>query len=225
MLVKVLLKCVIYFSISPGCLGLLMVRKWMLVSDDVLWSCVIAFKCETDYVTHRKWGEGCCVWHWFAQESPPLQESKGQKQLDWREDTGRWSVAPLCSPISCIGSVQVRMRANASWWKKRHNSTTDNSLAVRKFMEVCTAYTKTGSQSQHVSNYTWGKRSQKAHEYCESTHNLQTTFQYFAESFQWMLVLLRCFWNVSFISLFRQYAFPYGNFLSTCVWCTHLLKS
>ena len=56
------------------------------------------------------------------------------------------------------------------FWELHDNNefTTHKNLAVRKIMEVMrTAYAKSGIQSQHISNYTWGKRSRKAHEYCE----------------------------------------------------------
>ena len=45
---------------------------------------------------------------------------------------------------------------------------TYTNLAVRRIIEAMhTAYAKSGTRFQHVSNYTWGKRSRKAREYCE----------------------------------------------------------
>ena len=49
-----------------------------------------------------------------------------------------------------------------------------------------TAYSKSGIQSQYVSNYTWDKRSQKAHKCCEKKACIickQHISTYFAELF------------------------------------------
>ena len=49
-----------------------------------------------------------------------------------------------------------------------YTCSTHTNLAVRKIMDVMRApYAKSCILSQHVSNYTWDKRSRKAREYCE----------------------------------------------------------
>ena len=64
------------------------------------------------------------------------------------------------------------------------------NLAVGKLMEaMCTAYAKSGTRSQHVSNKTWHKRSRKAREYVEGKRVS------FAKNmlFRWIWkVLLKC---------------------------------
>ena len=94
---------------------------------------------------------------------------------------------------------------------------THKNLAVRKIMEAMrTVYAKNGTQSQHVSNKTWGKLSWNVRESCERKacivckglirFEVQHSFLYF-------------------FSLVRISEFLYTNFSSTCVQCTRLLKS
>ena len=103
-------------------------------------------------------------------------------------------------------------------------------LAVRKIMEaMCAAYAESGSRSQHVSNCRWGKLSRKAREYCESKARMACEQRFISLNRLMnpvVTVLLECVTRCStFFLLVRINEFLYANFLSTCVRCTHFLKS
>ena len=109
-------------------------------------------------------------------------------------------------------------------------STHKNVYAVRTIMEaIRTAYAQNRTWFPHVSNYTWGKRSRKAREYCERKARIVCEeLIYFAESFdepgdKGALEMRHSF--LYFSSLLRISAFLYANMSSTCVTCGHILKS
>ena len=91
---------------------------------------------------------------------------------------------------------------------------THKNLAVYKIMEAMrTAYAKSGIQSQHVSNYTWGKQSRKARKYREM--EARVVCEHFNISLNRLMVvkvLLKC--AIRF-PLFRRYAFQ----------CTQIFRS
>ena len=97
-------------------------------------------------------------------------------------------------------------------------------LAVRKIMETMRTYA-----SQHVSNYSSGKRWRKAREYGERKARIVCEEHfYFAESFDEPGGKGAFKMSNSFLYLFslvRISEFMHANFSSTCVRCTHLLKS
>ena len=115
---------------------------------------------------------------------------------------------------------------NIHQWSRQHKFLHIECIKIwlRKIKEAMrTAYAKSGLQSQHISNYTRQTIMEGTQVlWKENAHHLRTTFQYFAESFWWWW---RCFWNAPFVSLFCRYEFLYANLSSTCVRCTHPLRS
>ena len=130
--------------------------------------------------------------------------------------------------VSCIGMlasiISGRVTANFCIYYTKN-------LGVRLIMEtMCTVYAKNGTRSQHVSNYSTGKRSQKAREYCERKACIVCKEHFISLNLLMnpvVKVLLKCV--ICFSISFHQYAF--WNFCTqisrplTCLRCTHLLKS
>ena len=119
---------------------------------------------------------------------------------------------PIVSGVALtqMRSVRIKKKLHAKSWK----------------WCIHAVYAKSGTRSQHVSNYTWGKRSRKAREYCERKARIVCE-QHFSISL-YRVSDKRCFWNAPFI--FRYFVGTHfrifvAYFSSTCVRCTHLLKS
>ena len=102
---------------------------------------------------------------------------------------------------------------------------THKNLAIRKIMEaIRNAYAKSGIRSQHVSNYTWGKRPRKALECCGREARIVCE-QHFISLNRLMnpveKVLLKG--AIRFAISFRWYAFP--NFRTSFVHLRTVCKS
>ena len=97
-------------------------------------------------------------------------------------------------------------------------------------MDVCAANTKSGTQSQLVSNYTWQTIMEGMQVLrMEIVHCWQTIF-HLADSFdepggKGAFGMCHLFPYCYFFSSVRISKFLYANFSSTCVQCTHLLES
>ena len=114
---------------------------------------------------------------------------------------------PLQVTFDLISTVVALMQISAYG--------THKNLAVRKITVVMsTAYAKNGTQSQHVSKHETNYHRTYMNMRMESAHHLQRPFYFVLDQ--------------AYVSLFpfvHISEFLYANISSTCVWCTHLLKS
>ena len=108
---------------------------------------------------------------------------------------------------------------------------THKNSAVRKIMDTMrTVHAKSGR------DFNTPQTAHQANDHGRHAYIVKGKRASFAKSilFRWIVCgtrWWRCFWNASFVSLLvlcgghRIFEFLYANFLSTCVRCTHLLKS
>ena len=106
---------------------------------------------------------------------------------------------------------------------------THKNLVALRILETITAYTKSGTAlSTHLKLHTRHTIMEDTQIlWMETMHSFWTKFS-FAESFDEPGGKGAFEMHHTFLysfSLVRISEFPYTNFLSTCVWCTHLLKS
>ena len=96
---------------------------------------------------------------------------------------------------------------------------THKNLAVRRILGVMrTTHAKSGSRSQHVPNYTLGKRSRTWHGEREASIVCEQHFSISVNGWTGVKVLLKCAIRFS-ILLVRISGFLYANVSSTCVRC------
>ena len=111
----------------------------------------------------------------------------------------------------CRGRVNAQISADS----------THKNPAVRKIREVMrTAYAKRGIRSQHASNYTWGKRSRTAHEYCERKTRIVCE-QHFSISLNRLMVvkvLLKCAIRLSVRFVATHFRIFVRQFLVHMIW-------